>query len=1388
MRLSNIGSYVLGMCLLAGNLAAEDIEIYSATVGSGSAGTVNPNLLFIADTSGSMNGRVPVPYDLSKGDYDPSFDYGADGAAADDDLIYVYSSLQAYTGVTITQGQNKCQALTNAHTASPTFPLFTGKTLQWHSVTSSVILSPGNVCETTPTVSTDVTLSNREFYSSWQQFSFISSDDIFADSRMTLNLRNVGRSNTSGGLYIFERTAGGIYTGRAQWSCYITVRSRGRTNSCTVREADIPYAHYHVGVYFRATHPSRSAQFQGSTFSYNVGAPPVQVDPTCVASDPTYGTVTDGDWSTTLQTSSDANFVLECEDDNGVHGISGSANPYPAFCGAAECATPRYTASAGLDWGSSGASVNFFYTGNYHDYLNYSPPLPSPLFDSATNWDTYGRLTVEDFCARSDRGLRGPGGISVPTSLPVYVQDSRVGVGVGFINQCDTKRNVMVTALINMGRNLQGVNMGLARFNTWNGFDTRGGVVTFDIRDIDGTMADGVTLVRNSLINRFDALTADASTPLSETLFEAYRYFAGQNLVYGRNNGVAPDEAAFTSSGGSRYESPMTHSCQSNNIILLTDGYPFADGALDETIRSITGTRCGTSSDANGNCLDELAEYMADNDLSSSLDGTNSVNTYTIGFDIAFPLLEDTAEKGNGDYYTATNYSELQDAFQQILIDIELSQPSTLVAPAVSVNAFNELQHRDQIYYATFKPQLSPRWDGNVKKYGITNEGLVYGQAGPTRSVIGDDGFFLADAQSFWSDFPDGSTVEEGGFREQLTNSRNVYVDAGAINGSGASGIVKLGGSDDLRPSALGVTGMARSRELRDWILGIDIDDFDDDSATTDAHRYAADSLHSKPFVITYSGTSESDAFDVLFIASNQGFLRAVDARNNMGTELWSYIPNQLLPNVNEYRENNAGTGHTYGLDGEATIWATEAAGSSASNFDLGTVYMYQGMRRGGRSYYAWDISNADGQDSGATPISELWSNGPIVGGVTSGFGDLGQTWSKTVRTKIRFGCTNAISNAGCSGTDKTRDVLVFSGGYDPYYDTSANNMNVSAETVAVKGNAVYVVDALTGQLIWSAGGGAGHSLSRSPEASSANPLPMYNSIPGDPTPVDIDGDGDMDLMYVIDIAGRIFRFDFDQTHADTGSGYASGGLIADLYEPSVNRRFYNGVDASLNATRTEGAFISLSVGSGYRAHPKEYETWANRFFVLIDVNTSGPEIDDNNTADDTDDDEITYRYVKTYDDDGNVTARNVIRTPNLFGFTGTAYVRGTNGDHGFYRTLNLADGEKVLQSSFTFNGDIFVSTYTPRNTTGIATCGGGEVGSGRFYRFNVMNGVSSLTQDYEDLKRPGIPPDPTLLLIGSDDASDPDEEGTVVLCIGTECDTVPFDTGNAVKTYWRED
>jgi type IV pilus assembly protein PilY1 len=105
----------------------------------------------------------------------------------------------------------------------------------------------------------------------------------------------------------------------------------------------------------------------------------------------------------------------------------------------------------------------------------------------------------------------------------------------------------------------------------------------------------------------------------------------------------------------------------------------------------------------------------------------------------------------------------------------------------------------------------------------------------------------------------------------------------------------------------------------------------------------------------------------VLYMASNDGMLHAFNS--DTGTELWTYIPKIVLPNLYKLAEASYATLHQYYVDGspETMDINVDAAGAAASGLTVGWhTILVGGLGLGGRGFYALDVTDP------ASP-SALW-------------------------------------------------------------------------------------------------------------------------------------------------------------------------------------------------------------------------------------------------------------------------------------------------------------------------------------------------------------------------------------------------------------------------------
>ena len=882
---------------------------------------------------------------------------------------------------------------------------------------------------------------------------------------------------------------------------------------------------------------------------------------------------------------------------------------------------------------------------------------------------------------------------------------------------------------------IDGVNVGLMATNL-----DQGGSVLHAIEDID--------TARATLIDSVRGLTAEGWTPLAETFYEAGQYFAGRTVHYGDGPGsqVSVARSRNPDSDGARYASPIRLGCQKNFIVLLTGSAPSEDANADNRITALPGfsdaVGPGCDGTGDGACLDDMAAYLFAADLDPASSGQQGVITHVVGLTSDDPLLAATAARGGGAYFTTDDGASLQAALTNVVTSIRETQTS-FTAATVPVDSFNRLRNGDELYLAVFRAAGNVHWPGNIKKYRLRGSDGAILDARGLPAIDSLSGWFLPHSRSFWSTTADGEDVALGGAAERIPDpeSRRVYTYLGQAQLTHAdNALQRTNGLIDEALLGIGDPGDPARDELIDFIRG-------SPGARTlrpgEPPSRMGDPLHGRPVSIAYGGTvrNPDPANQVIFAGTNDGFLHAFDART--GAERWAFVPPEFLGDQLLLRDNAASPDKHYGIDG--TIRAhVQADGDGVIEPDEGDrAYLFFGMRRGGSSYYALDVSRPDSP-------RVLWRLD------TSLLPGLGQSWSTPVPTRIRI---------QGSGQNAQSLVLVFGGGYDPGQDRPDGGVDR-------QGNALYVVDALDGRLLWHA----------SRTGSDFEADDMRYSIPADVRVIDLDIDGFADRFYAADMGGQVWRFDvFNGRPAAT---LVSGGVIArlggapaDAPAPAETRRFYYAPDIAL-AERGAQRFIHIGIGSGHRAHPNSVAT-RDRFFALRD--------------------HAAFQSLTH----GEYATMSPIIGADLVDITEDLQQSIPFGSPGWRLDLNEGGwrGEKVLAESHTFNNRIFFTTFTPAADTqsSIENCLPAP-GANRLYVVNLFNGDpvrnfdrlgddSQLTEADRSIEVPGSIPGEAVFLFPP--ADDPDCVGVEcapppLACVGLTCLPSGFDNA-PVRTYWRQ-
>jgi len=910
--------------------------------------------------------------------------------------------------------------------------------------------------------------------------------------------------------------------------------------------------------------------------------------------------------------------------------------------------------------------------------------------------------------------------------------------------------------------------------------------------NVSTASVDSHITVREKLKQLSDNLTAAGGTPIVAAQYEAAAYFRGMPVDYGRSrgrgdersryhrisselsytggNGVSRDsrcpnsesdsrycwsEQINNSSGGSAtYTSPIESSCQTNQIVLLSDGAPTSNTAVSK-IRTLMQS---TSDDPIPDCVDddeeecgvELAAWLNENDQ-SPLSGEQTISTYTVGMNLDSEFLDDIAAAGGGGKsFRASSTEELVTIFSRILGEVNTVDTS-FVAPGATVNQFNRLTHRNDIYFSLFKPQERPMWHGNLKKYSLhlapDGNVRVYDNSSPRKVAVDQEtGFFAEDTKSYWTTEPDGNVVEAGGAAHELAFPRKVFTYTGAANPSNVvldtpENQLHEDNRTNVSRDLLAITAQNDDyhKKLLQWARGVDIFDEDDDGDREDIRNHIGDPMHSRPLLVNYA-TSSATPDSTIYISTNEGFLHAL--RHTDGSEIFSFIPQELLANLNTFYRNSSSDKHPYGLDGTLTSWIEDSNGNTVADANE-PVYLYMGMRRGGRNYYAMDVTDRN-------KPKLKW----IIKGGELGFEQLAQSWSKMVKTKIKV-----------QGDE--RDVLVFGGGYDTNQDAPIDG-GVVTRSVDSIGRAIFIVDARTGEKIWTGSGNAVGSGSGSHSYFGD----MQYSIPSDLRVVDINFDGFADQFYFGDMGGQLWRMDVN--NENNGEALVKGGVLAEFADngdPTKNRRFFYEPDVALLSD--EGSrYLAISIGSGWRSHPLDELTEDEFFMVRINSVYNAPggygKVDDPAV--------IPHTYSK-------------IRIDDLVDITYDQDKQIDWTDKSGWRLRMTEPGEKVLSDSITVNNQVIFTTYVPKKASAVCTT---AIGGGRVYVVDVRNGKPKLDLDGKggegaltesdrgkDLVHGGIPPEPAALFT---------EEGNPIILVGPEQPLNDINlSSDAIRTYWRE-
>jgi type IV pilus assembly protein PilY1 len=407
----------------------------------------------------------------------------------------------------------------------------------------------------------------------------------------------------------------------------------------------------------------------------------------------------------------------------------------------------------------------------------------------------------------------------------------------------------------------------------------------------------------------------------------------------------------------------------------------------------------------------------------------------------------------------------------------------------------------------------------------------------------------------------------------------------------------------------------------------------------------------------------------MLFYGDNTGIFHAANGNQtvkfgniNPGDEMWGFIPKEFFLKLNRLRTNSPQLNlpstpagilpkpqpKDYFVDGTTGLYQViDGTGNTTR------AIIYLSMRRGGRFIYAIDVTTPE------VPVL-LWR----IDNTSPGMSELGQTWSQPKVAKVQGYC----GGSPCSASNPQSPVLIFGAGYD------ANEDN-EPPTTETTGRGIFVLDALTGALIWSATESAGPTSCTAGPPAHCAVSGMNYSIPADITLVDRDYDGFIDRMYAADVGGNIWRVDLEPQNNATPDFWRVHQLAAlgcfsgpcPIPTSTTQRKFFYPPEL-IPATATH-PYDAVIDGSGDREHPLYVSTSTqrnNRVFLLKDTYTGN-------------------------DASGMTTPITMTGTLPLFDATTTPWDGSLNG---YYITLDA--GEKVVNAPLVAAGYVYFGTNQP--------------------------------------------------------------------------------------------
>ncbi|WP_168405349.1 hypothetical protein [Acinetobacter indicus] len=559
--------------------------------------------------------------------------------------------------------------------------------------------------------------------------------------------------------------------------------------------------------------------------------------------------------------------------------------------------------------------------------------------------------------------------------------------------------------------------------------------------------------------------------------------------------------------------------------------------------------------------------------------------------------------RGKGGWYSGSNADDVVESIEDFVDKNSGEIPSISTGSStIPVDALNPESIQAFSYFPQFEPKVADNdkqqlWFGNLKKYYVVNNGVYASKAGTESSLVVKKSV-LQDLKDMWGDnisYPTKTpTFEKWGALSKLPlgtqQDGNSYTGRKLLTdyefNEAASGTEKVAQNLQLvRITHQYTTDEKTKTDNPERIkglmalLGYNIASASENLEGAPASlRQMGSILHSLPVLLTQSGKAvaakdesgnvyidTTDRKDYVLFGTTQGLLHVVDAKT--GVEKFSFLPKEMAEKQYELFKSGAGTWDKgknalyYGVDGEwaaHTVYVSKddgtltvdgavrnvAGGLENEKENLqGKQWVYGGLRMGGRSYYALDLTGLDDSSSSSPKIKfhidpasssvkrlgyDEDGNPVVITKEYAALAKMGQSWSKPKLDYVNWNGERKLVMFVGGGYDAGGDdgdglygangVRTGYAGYEKYNYEQDNEI----------GAGVYMFDADNGELLWYA---SKTEASGSVEHTEHDDL-QY-SVVSEIKTVDRNNDGVVDHLYFGDLAGQAFRVDLHQPQSD---------------------------------------------------------------------------------------------------------------------------------------------------------------------------------------------------------------------------------------------------------------